>query len=240
MKEKKTSWQITLGEYRARIMLWFRRVGKRTESNITRIGKQEKASSWSNNTVSAWWVFYWPFFMVIFTVIIIGTVLYLPTLYPKITSDNLTSTGNFQATVSDNLSINGTFQIQNPINQTGTNGNVFDLAIISGLLGGFALTMMGTRKRDYPKFLKASLLLQGVFYVLATVAFSVLGFYLAADRARLLEHLTQLVPVYGISFYTGIISFAFGISLTLWSLIRLLGNNWKRFWNLVIQAISGD
>jgi ABC-type Fe3+ transport system permease subunit len=246
MKEKKPSRQTALGiivlVVLVGIMYWFKRAGKRKESNSPRIDKQERASDEPNNASSAWWFFYWPFFMVIFTVVLIGAVLYLPTLYPKITSDNLTSAGNFQATVSHNQSLTGTFQIQNPDNQsnTGNNGTVFDLALFSGLLGGFALAVFVARQRQYPKYLQANLSLQGISYVLATVAFIVFGFYLAADRARLLEHLTQLVPVYTISFYIGIISFAFGVSLTLWSLIRLFGKNWKRFWNLVKQAISGD
>ncbi len=179
------------------IMLWFKRAGKRKESNSIRIGKQEEAPGESNNAGSVWRFFYWLFFMVIFTVILIGAVFYLFASYPIPISDNLTSTGNFQATISDNQSITGTFQIQNPDNQPKT-GNIetgFDLAIVSGLLGGFALTLVATRRG--PKHLQTSLIVQGVFYVLATVAFIVFGFYLAADKARLLESLSGLVPVYG-------------------------------------------
>ena len=225
------------------IIYWVKKAKKENVNDSSQRENQEEAFDKSDNSRRKWWwFFYWPFFIVIFTIIMIGAILYLPTLYPKVNSDNVISAGNFQATVSENQSINGTFQIQYTDNESQTSNadNVFNLAIISSLLGGFALTMMVAQKSYYPKFLHASLLLQGVFYVLATVAFIVFGFYLAADRTRMLENLQQLVPVYTTSFYVGIISFGFSISLTIWSLIRLISKNWKRFWNLVMQAIEGE
>jgi hypothetical protein len=241
------AWVIVIGliDLFKRIIIWFinlfrRAIGQRENTINPPLCGNKKTTNKSNNAARTRWNLYWMFWFIIFVVMLIGAVLYIPSLYPVTTSENLTSVGNFQTTFSDNQSINGTIQIQTSNNRSG-NGNVFDLAIISGLLGGFALALLTTRERNYPNFLKASLLLQGIFYILATVAFVVFGFYLAADIAKLLANSPQLSQVYQASFYIGIISLSFSVSLTLWSLIRLLFNNWwKRFWNLVIRAISGD
>jgi hypothetical protein len=220
----------------------FKRIIRRKKGQIhPRIVNRKKLTNASNNTAQAWWSLYWSFFAIIFFVISIGLILYLPSQYGINTSDKLISSGSFAANITNKETINGTYIVQNS-DKSNTNipsGNEFDLAIVSGILGGFALTVMFAGK-TFPSYLKSSLLLQGIFYAIATIAFIIFGFYFGADKSGLLKNITGAIPIYTASFYIGLLSLSFGISLTLWSLIRLLfSNGWRRLWGIVKNAISG-
>ena len=180
-------------------------------------------------------------FMVLITVLSVGTILYLAGSYPLTSpSTNITlqSVGTLRTdNQSSNISLQTTGTLQSPGTSQNNGSPNFDLAVVAGILGGFAVTAAFIQKG--PKHLQTNLIFQAGFYVLATLAFIVFGLYLGADKAGLLKNNTFLVNVYQVSFYVGLISLAVGMSFTLWSLLRLLFGNLKGFLALWEHAISG-
>ena len=99
--------------------------------------------------------------------------------------------------------------------------DVFGLATVSGVLGGFAWAA-GALGKKYGEKIERYLITAGTLYFLATIAFVIFGLYQPVGQANLESWKTILSWVLPISFYVGGIALALAMILSLSSIAVVL------------------
>lgn len=116
----------------------------------------------------------------------------------------------------------------------------FQLATVTGLLGGFPL-VAGYGEKLGDEEVRKKLKVIGWVYLLSAIMFVLFGFYQAADRAGLftgsgaLEWL--MIVIYGVTFYVGALAMIYGM----WKSLEMLSGLLKEEapWQKVVSAVKG-